>query len=55
MVQPKQHLGSPQEEQEEEGRAGPITLMLPTPHFQKGLSELIKGSQAGTGLEVGHL
>lgn len=51
MLQPK-HLGSPQEEQREVA-GGPITLMLP--HFQKGLSELIKGSQAGTNPEVGHL
>lgn len=36
---------------------GPNALMLPTPFSQKGLSEaeLMRGSQAGTGLEGRHL
>lgn len=40
-----------------ERRGLPTTFMIPTPHLQKGLSEaeLMRGSQAGTVLEVRHL
>lgn len=55
MIRGKKSLGGSLEEQ---GRRGPATtLMMPTSHVQKGLSEaeLMTGSQAGSGLKVRHL